>query len=179
MTHKNIISLIREKEKEKTIVKTECLKKLIKIEKTGQRISETEILNEKDGQYQVYRGSKYGPRGSTDRWNTAKNTIIMGKSANVGYFQFIEKDCWVNDDNYIIEIIDSSKEINQKYLFYSLLNLEKEISQLAKISKNNIKYLTNEEIEKIYEMQIPIVPLEIQNEVVKILNGLKNLVNLV
>lgn len=65
VTHKNIISLIREKEK--TIVKTECLKKLIKIEKTGQRISETEILNGKDGQYQVYRGSKYGPRGSTDR----------------------------------------------------------------------------------------------------------------
>lgn len=49
VTHKNIISLIREKEKEKTIVKTECLKKLIKIEKTGQRISETEILNGKDG----------------------------------------------------------------------------------------------------------------------------------
>lgn len=103
----------------------------------------------------------------------------MGKSANVGYFQFIEKDCWVNGDNYIIEIIDSSKEINQKYLFYSLLNLEEEISQLAKISKNNIKYLTNEETEKIYEMQIPIVSLEIQNEVVKILDGLKNLVNLV
>lgn len=85
----------------------------------------------------------------------------------------------MNGDNYIIEIIGSSKEINQKYLFYSLLNLEEEISELAKISENNIKYLTNEEIEKIYEMQIPIVPLEIQNEVVKILDGLKNLVNLV
>lgn len=124
-------------------------------------------------QHQVYRGSKYDPSKYTDRWNTAKNTIIMGKNANVGHFQFIEKKSWVNGDNYIIEIIGSSKEINQKYLFYSLLNLEEEISKLAKISKNNIKYLTNKEIEKIYKMPIPIVSLEIQNEVVKILDGLK------
>lgn len=82
----------------------------------------------------------------------------------------------MNDDNYIVEIIGSLKEINHKYLFYSLLNLQEEIFQLA---KNDQLYLKKEKIEKVYEMQISIVPLEIQNEVVKILDGFKNLVNLI
>lgn len=171
-TYNNIIALIRGKNK--IIVKTEFLKKIVKIEKPGERI--TEMLNEKDGQYPVYKSLKYGPSGYTDRPNTAKNTIIMCRYSNVGHFQFIEKDSWVNDDNYIVEIIGSLKEINHKYLFYSLLNLQEEIFQLA---KNDQLYLKKEKIEKVYEMQISIVPLEIQNEVVKILDGFKNLVNLI
>lgn len=176
--YNNLIVLIREKNE--SIIETEFLKKIVKIEKTGERI--TGMLNEKDGKNPVCKSSKDRPSGFTDRANTAKNTIMLSRCSSVIRFQYIEKDSLVNDDNYIVEIISSLKEINPKYLFYSLLNLQEEIAQLTKndqSAKSHPLYLKKEKIEEIYKKKIPIVPLEIQNEVVKILDGFKNLVNLI
>lgn len=137
----------------------EPLKNLITIYK-GEQLNKS--LLTKDGKYPVYNGGMK-PSGYWHEKNTENNTIIMSGGGIAGYVQFIEKDFWAGGDCYIIKTI--SEKLNRKYLFHFLKNNQKKILDLAHGAV--IKHLNKD---KIYQIKIPVPPLEIQTKIVKILD---------
>ena len=137
----------------------EPLKNLIVLSK-GKQLNKS--LLSKKGQYPVYNGGM-NPSGYWHEKNTKKNTIIISSGGRAGYVQFIWEDFWAGGDCFIVEI--NSEKINQKYLFHFLLNNQNKILNMAHGAV--IKHLSKD---KIYQIKIPVPPLEIQTKIVKILD---------
>ncbi|WRF78865.1 restriction endonuclease subunit S [Helicobacter pylori] len=126
----------------------------------GKRVTKKEILDK--GKYPVVSGG-IGFMGYLNEYNREKNTITIAQYGTAGFVNWQNQKFWAND--VCFSLIPNETLIN-RYLYYVLTNMQNYLYSISNrsaipysISSNNIMQIT-----------IPIPPLEIQQEIVKILD---------
>ncbi|UOR24537.1 restriction endonuclease subunit S [Helicobacter pylori] len=126
----------------------------------GKRVTKKEILDK--GKYPVVSGG-VGFMGYLNEYNREENTITIAQYGTAGFVNWQNQKFWAND--VCFSVIPKETLIN-RYLYYVLTNMQNYLYSISNrsaipysISSNNIMQIT-----------IPIPPLEIQQEIVKILD---------
>ena len=115
-------------------------------------------------EYPVYNGG-ISNTGYYDEYNEEKNKIIISaRGANAGYVNRIFVNYWAGNSCYTINAND--KIINWNFLYYDLKNKEK--SLLNKQQTGSIPSISKKQVESIL---IPVPPLKVQDEIVRILDN--------
>ena len=115
-----------------------------------------------DGEFPVFHGG-IEPIGFYETNNREANSVmVINVGASAGTVGFCNKRFWSSDGCFCFthNII-----INQRYLFFVLQSIEPSIK--SKVRKAGIPTLDNKEVERLI---IPLPPLEVQNEIVRILD---------
>ena len=117
-----------------------------------------------NAEYPVYNGG-ISNTGYYDEYNEEKNKIIISaRGANAGYVNRIFVNYWAGNSCYTINAND--KIINWNFLYYILKNKEKKL--LNKQQTGSIPSISKKQVENIL---VPVPPLEVQNEIVRILDS--------
>ncbi|GAA7600387.1 hypothetical protein JP0036_06900 [Helicobacter pylori] len=131
----------------------------------GKRVTKKEILDR--GKYPVVSGG-IGFMGYLNEYNREENTITIAQYGTAGFVNWQNQKFWAND--VCFSVIPKETLIN-RYLYYVLTNMQNYLYSISNrsaipysISSNNIMQIT-----------IPIPPLEIQQEIVKILDQFSTL----
>ena len=133
--------------------------------KTGQSVSKN-IIAQNLGIYPVINSGRE-PLGFINEWNTENDPIgITTRGAGVGSITWQEGKYFRGNLNYSVTI-KSEYELNVRFLYHILLHFQKEIHNLC--SFTGIPALNASELKK---LEIPIPPLPVQTEIVKILDAL-------
>ena len=133
--------------------------------KTGQSVSKN-IIAQNPGIYPVINSGRE-PLGFINVWNTENDPIgITTRGAGVGSITWQEGKYFRGNLNYSVTI-KSEYELNVRFLYHMLLHFQKEIHNLC--SFTGIPALNASELKK---LEIPIPPLPVQTEIVKILDAL-------
>ncbi len=126
----------------------------------GKRVTKKEILDK--GKYPVVSGG-IGFMGYLNEYNREENTITIAQYGTAGFVNWQNQKFWAND--VCFSVIPKETLIN-RYLYYVLTNMQNYLYSISNrsaipysISSNNIMQIT-----------IPIPPLEVQQEIVKILD---------
>jgi len=146
-------------------VEFRALGKVVKLEK-GRQLNK-ELLSE-NGLYPAYNGG-ISYSGFTDNYNYSENTIIISQGgASAGFVNFVTSKFYANAHCYIV--LPKIEIVENRYIYHFLkLNQEKLTN---KQHGAGIPALRTSEI---IEMKIPIPPLTIQKEIVKILDNFTQL----
>ncbi|STP13270.1 type I R-M system S protein [Helicobacter mustelae] len=125
----------------------------------GERIVKTNLSDK--FQYPVISGGS-NIMGFWKNFNRNENTITIAQYGTAGFVNFINEKFWANDVCYSLF---PKKELQNKFLYYFLLAKQKEIYKLC---TNAVpKHLPKEELSNLL---VPLPPLEVQREIVKILD---------
>ncbi|GAA7359277.1 restriction endonuclease subunit S [Helicobacter pylori] len=131
----------------------------------GKRVTKKEILDK--GKYPVVSGG-IGFMGYLNEYNREENTITIAQYGSAGFVNWQNQKFWAND--VCFSVIPKETLIN-RYLYYVLTNMQNYLYSISNrsaipysISSNNIMQIT-----------IPIPPLEVQQEIVKILDAFTEL----
>ena len=127
--------------------------------KRGQRVTKLELSNDK--QYPVYSGG-VKPMGYYDAYNQEANTITIVKYGTAGYVNFITERFWANDVCYCIK---PHTILENKYLLYVLKDMQVYINSLATDA-----IPAHLPAPSLASIQIPLPPLSVQQEIVRILD---------
>lgn len=128
--------------------------------KRGERITKKDLVD--NGKYGAISGGN-SSFGRINKFNREANTITIAQYGSAGFVNFQKEKFWANDVVY--SIFPNINIISNKFLYYCLLNKQEYIYTLTtKALPNHLP------IEKLNNLFIPIPPLEVQNEIVKILD---------
>lgn len=131
--------------------------------KTGQAISKS-IISNNIGNYPVINSGKE-PLGYINQYNTENDPIgITTRGAGVGSITWQDGRYFRGNLNYSVTV-KNNKELNVRFLYHSLLFMQKEIHSLCTFT--GIPALNSSELKK---LEIPIPPLEAQEKIVKTLD---------
>ncbi|MEE3450415.1 MAG: restriction endonuclease subunit S [Acutalibacteraceae bacterium] len=119
-----------------------------------------------NGKIPVYQNS-LKPLGYHDKANVTANTAFVIGAGAAGEIGFSDVDFWAADDCYYFEC---SKELNNRYLYFILMKNQPFL--VSKVRKASIPRLSRTFIDNLV---IPVPPLEIQAEIVKILDNFTEL----
>lgn len=131
---------------------------------TGKGITKKdEVLN---GKYPIISGG-ITPMGYYNSFNRNANTITVSRvGANAGYVNFITCNFYLNDKCFsVIPIDEKNGNINVVYLYHYLKYIENNISELQ--SEGGVPTINTT---KLSSISIPLPPLPIQTEIVRILD---------
>jgi len=132
--------------------------------KTGQSVNKI-LIDQHQGDYPVINSGKE-PLGYIDTFNTENDPIgITSRGAGVGSITWCVGKYFRGNLNYSATIIDE-EILNVRYLYFVLMNSQKQINELSVF--NGIPALNASSLVK---LKIPIPPLAIQKEIVKILDN--------
>lgn len=131
----------------------------------GRRLTKSELID--DGRYEVYHGSKDTPLGMYNKFNAPKYSTIVVNTGGIGGVKYLENDFWCSDGSFWLGQCDY---INSKYLYYSLVGYEEYFYSQKRVG--GVPTIDRSVIET---FEIPIPPLEIQNEIVRILDNFTEL----
>ena len=122
-----------------------------------------------ESKYPVYNGG-ISNTGFYDEYNNdGKKVIISARGANAGFVNRIEGKYWAGNSCYTIDVNDKN-QVDWNYLYYYLKNNQKDI--LGAQQTGSIPSITKKQIE---EFKIAIPPIEVQEEIVKILDKFSEL----
>ena len=130
----------------------------------GHRVTKKELSPEKE--YPVYSGG-ITPMGYYEKYNQDEDTITVVKYGTAGFVNFIVEKFWANDVCYCVK---PTNVLINKYLLYVLKNYQDYINSLA--TDAIPAHLPTEAINSI---SIPIPPLPVQKEIVRILDAFTEL----
>ena len=119
-----------------------------------------------NGAYPVYQNS-LKPLGYYDQFNRAEETtfiICAGAAGDIGYSKV---KFWSADDCFSVICPDT---ISNRYVFYCLLSQQNRI--YSQVRKASIPRLSHSAVEALY---IPVPPLPVQEEIVRILDNFAEL----
>lgn len=129
--------------------------------KTGRGITQKDCSDA--GEYPVYSGGKE-PMGYYHKYNRDENTVTVSRvGAYAGYVNFVFQKFYLNDKCF--SVIPIQNNINGKYLFYKLKSIEQIIINLQ--SGGGVPTINTK---KVGSLEIPLPPMEVQNEIVRILD---------
>ena len=132
--------------------------------KRGKRVTKSDL--DQSASFPVYSGG-IKPMGYYHTYNQSKNTITVVKYGTAGFVNFIKEDFWANDVCYCI--IPKESLVN-KYLYYVLKNQEDYIkSQATDAIPAHLP------TDVICSIKIPVPPLEVQKEIVRVLDSFTEL----
>ncbi|MFT2819797.1 restriction endonuclease subunit S, partial [Helicobacter pylori] len=126
----------------------------------GKRVTKKEILDK--GKYPVVSGG-IGFMGYLNEYNREENTITIAQYGTAGFVNWQNQKFWAND--VCFSVIPKETLIN-RYLYYVLTNMQNYLYSIS--NRSAIPYSISSN--NIMQIQIPIPPLEIQQEIVKILD---------
>lgn len=141
------------------------LSKIASIE-TGSQLNKTAMFE--TGNYPVLNGG-ISPSGFFNDYNTNKDTITISQGgASAGYVNFMTDKFWAGAHCFVIKpIVD---QVINKYLYFFLKNGQEKL-QNAKLGAG-IPGLNKKELQN---FRIPIPPLSIQEEIIKVLDNFTEL----
>ena len=128
--------------------------------KRGVRLVKKQLKD--NGNYPVYQNSSV-PLGYYDEYNCEANKAMIITAGAAGDIIFSEEKFWAADDCFYFLC---SEQINDKFLYYVLMSQQKDI--YSKVRKASIPRLPRIVVEKI---KLPVPPLEVQREIVRILDN--------
>ncbi|MSN96838.1 restriction endonuclease subunit S, partial [Campylobacter sp. FMV-PI01] len=130
----------------------------------GKRLTSKELFeNEK---YPVIHGGTT-PMGYYNKSNRKAGTTIVINTGNAGRVFFIDEEFWSSDACFSLY---PNKFLMDKFLYYNVISME-----YLLISKIRTGAMPTIDANAIKNLKIPIPPLEIQNEIVKILDAFSEL----
>jgi len=125
----------------------------------GKRLTKKELSD--NGEYPVFHGGLI-PLGRYDKFNRrAKQTMVIN-TGSVGEVVWSDVDFWSSDGTFVVE---TSENIDNKYLYYFLKKQEPYLKTQKR--EGGVPTIDRIAVEK---LQIPLPPLEIQQEIVNILD---------
>lgn len=129
----------------------------------GERITKKDLIS--IGGYPVMSGGKTF-FGRYPKYNREANTITIAQYGSAGYISFIKERFWANDVCYSI----FPQNIDNKYLYYSLCSNQRLIYSLT--TKAIPDCLPKD---RLVDVDIPVPPIEVQREIVRILDNFTSL----
>ena len=130
----------------------------------GIRVVRNQLAEE--GEFPVYQNS-IKPLGYYEKANCpAKTTFVIGAGA-AGEIGYCDIDFWAADDCYYFI---NTKGLDSRYLYYVLLSRKSQI--YSKVRKASVPRLARTVIENLV---VPVPPIEIQYEIVRILDNFTEL----
>lgn len=130
----------------------------------GIRVVRAELQSE--GKYPVYQNSLI-PMGYYDKSNCSGRTSFIIGAGAAGDIGYSEVDFWAADDCFYFVC---EENVNSRFLYHVLLGQESLIK--GQVRKASIPRLPRTAVEKLH---IPVPPLAIQNEIVKLLDNFTEL----
>lgn len=119
--------------------------------------------------YPVYNGGITNT-GFYKEYNTDENKVIVSaRGAGAGFVNVIERKFWAGNSCHIISVCNADRT-NYKYLFYALKNIEEGL--IGNQQKGGIPAVSKTQLET---TSIPLPPLPVQQEIVRILDSFTNL----
>ena len=135
--------------------------------KTGKGLKQKECIE--DGKYPVISGGKTPMGYYSEYYREANNVTISRVGANAGFVLFITERFYVNDKCFAV-IPYKEDVILTKFLYYCLKNIERDIISLQ--SQGGVPTINTK---KVSNIEIFIPPLEVQEEIVRILDSFTEL----
>lgn len=127
----------------------------------GKQLNKTQLSD--DGLYPAYNGGK-SYSGRTDDYNVEANTIIVSQGgASAGFVNFIDTPFWANAHCYYF--LPNLEKVNNRYLYHFIKMKQNYLMEFQHGA--GIPALKSD---KLIKLKIPLPPLEIQEEIVKILD---------
>ena len=131
----------------------------------GKRLTKKELSTE--GPFPVFHGG-IEPIGYFSESNRQANSVmIIDVGASAGTVGYSKNEFWSSDGCFCLSHVTS---LEQRYLFFLLQSLEKDLK--SKVRRAGIPTLDNKVLENLL---IPIPPLPIQHEIVRILDNFTSL----
>lgn len=125
----------------------------------GKRVVKRDLLP--DGKYPVYQNS-LTPLGYYEKANVSSNTTFVIVAGAAGEIGFSLSEFWAADDCFALICPEN---ILNRYVYHFILG--QQVKLKAKVRKASIPRLSRLAIE---QLQIPVPPLEVQREIVRILD---------
>jgi type I restriction enzyme S subunit len=126
----------------------------------GKRLTKDKLSE--SNKYPVFHGG-IEPLGFYNEYNRSENTVmIINVGASAGTVGFCDKKFWSSDGCFCLS---ENPEIDSKYLFYYLSNYEYQFT--SKVRYAGIPTL---DAKVITDFEIPVPPLPVQEEIVRILD---------
>lgn len=133
---------------------------------TGKGITKKDCIE--NGKYPIISGG-ITPMGKYNLFNRNENTVTISRvGINAGFVNYINEKFYLNDKCF--SIMPKYKQINNKYMYYFLKKNEKEINDLQ--SKSGVPTINTKKLSCI---KIPIPPIRVQEEIVRILDSFTKL----
>lgn len=134
----------------------------------GEQLNKEGLSSDK-ALYPVMNGG-INSSGYWEEFNTPANTIIISQGgASAGYTQFMEKPFWAGAHCYVVSLL--GEETNQKYLYYFIKD-----NQYKLISTQQGAGIPSMSKKVFYDLLIPLPPLPVQQEIVRILDSMTALI---
>ena len=130
----------------------------------GKRVVRSQLST--SGKYPVYQNS-LTPLGYHTDCNYSANTTFIIVAGAAGEIGFSDRAFWAADDCFAIVCPEG---VLNRYVYHLLLNNQNQL--LSKVRKASIPRLSRSAIENLV---IPIPPLDVQREIVRILDNFTNL----
>lgn len=153
MTQPNILALMKD-----APVVWKTLGEAVLI-KRGKRLVKSQLSD--NGKYAVYQNSMV-PLGFYNDGNVKADTTFIICAGAAGEIGYSSTDFWAADDVHYFVVPDS---VSSKFLYHFLLSQKAKI--LSWVRRASIPRLSKSSIER---LEIPIPPLAIQQEIVRILD---------
>ena len=133
---------------------------------TGEQLNKNLLYD--DGLYPVMNGGIY-PSGRYNEYNTDKDNIAISQGgASAGYVNWMTENFWAGAHCYTIQL--TTKEVLKKYVYYILKNNQDDFMKSQQGA--GIPSLSRKQLNK---LSIPVPPLPVQEEIVKILDAFTSL----
>ena len=135
--------------------------------KRGRRVVKKELSQDSNSGYPVYQNS-LKPLGYHTCSNEKAGTPFVIAAGSAGEIGYSDVDYWGADDCYSIECDDNT--VNGRYIYHVLLLKQGRIK--SQVRRASIPRLSSTAIK---HLEIPVPPIEIQHEVVRILDSFTEL----
>ena len=127
----------------------------------GERVTKKDLV--KDGAYPVVSGGA-GYMGFLDRYNREACTITVAQYGTAGVLAWQSQRFWANDVCY--SILPDNSQLNNKFLYYFLATKQAYIYSRV----NREAYPPSLARKVLLEIEIPLPPLAVQQQIVEILD---------
>ena len=133
--------------------------------KTGKGITKKDSTE--DGEFPIISGGKE-PMGMYHSANRQANTVTISRvGANAGFVNFIDVDFYLNDKCFsVIPLEKYKKKLDSKFLYEYLKNSEQKITDMQ--SEGGVPTINTQ---KVSSIAVPVPPLEVQSEIVRVLDS--------
>lgn len=137
------------------------------------KITSGEFVNKNkqttNGCYPVYNGGTSNT-GFYDHYNTDSDKVIISARGAAGFVNHIREKFWAGNSCHVLNIFDNN--LLTRYLYFILLKMTPYI--ISKRKEGTIPSVTKSSLET---LEIPLPPLRVQEEIVKILDKFTDLEN--
>ena len=130
----------------------------------GKRLTKKEL--HEDGDFPVFHGGLI-PLGRYDKFNRSANQTMVINTGSVGEVVWSSVDFWSSDGTFVIKTSDN---INDRFLYYFLKTQESYLKTQKR--EGGVPTIDRQTVEN---LSIPIPPVPIQEEIVKILDAFTTL----